>query len=318
MKTFDEATLRKLEQLALVADKVRVGVMKGDRRSSKRGTAIEFADYRDYTRGDDLRRLDWNVMARLERPFIKLLEEEEDLAVHLLIDASGSMDWPDGNEANETHKLNYALRLAGALGHVALTTNDLLTVACLGAGEPRRWGPYRGAGNSLRLFQFLEATRAEGITDLNVSLQQYALRGRRPGLLLLMSDLFSPSGFGPNEFGSNEFGKGLRPLLARGYEIGILHLLSPDEVVPEVVGDLKLVDSETGHATDVTLDTARRNLYQARLKSWQAQIASFCTARAIHYIPLTTDTPWDKLVLQTMRARGVVTYGGCYLAFATE
>ncbi|MEM7113427.1 MAG: DUF58 domain-containing protein [Chloroflexota bacterium] len=296
MKTFDETTLRKLEQLALVADKVRVGVMKGDRRSSKRGTAIEFADYRDYTRGDDLRRLDWNVMARLERPFIKLLEEEEDLAVHLLIDASGSMDWPPNDDSNETHKLNYALRLVGALGHVALTTNDLLTVACLGAGEPRRWGPFRGAGNSLRLFQFLEATQAEGITDLNLSLEQYALRGRRPGLLLLMSDLFSPSGFE----------EGIRPLLSRGYEIGILHLLSPDEVVPEVVGDLKLVDSETGHATEVTLDTATRNLYQARLQSWQAQIASLCTARAIHYIPITTDTPWDKLVLQTMRARGVV------------
>ena len=91
---FDEVTLRKLEQLALVADKVRAGVMKGDRRSSKRGTSIEFADYRNYVKGDDLRRLDWNVYARLEKPFIKLLEEEEDLSVHILIDGRLSMNWP--------------------------------------------------------------------------------------------------------------------------------------------------------------------------------------------------------------------------------
>src|SRR6266436_7084578 len=108
-RLFDEKTLRKLERLTLVANRVRAGVMKGERRSSKRGTSIEFADYRDYTRGDDLRRVDWNVFARLERPFIKLLEEEEDLAVHLLIDASVSMDWPTQGAPNH-NKFTFARR----------------------------------------------------------------------------------------------------------------------------------------------------------------------------------------------------------------
>src|ERR1044071_847947 len=94
-KLFDEKTRRKLEQLMLVATRVRAGAMKGERRSIKRGTSIEFADYRDYARGDDLRQLDWNVYARLEKPFIKLLEEEEDLTVHVLLDSSESMDWPE-------------------------------------------------------------------------------------------------------------------------------------------------------------------------------------------------------------------------------
>src|ERR1041384_3882709 len=115
-RLFDEKTLRKLERLTLVANRVRAGVMKGERRSSKRGTSIEFADYRNYTRGDDLRRVDWNVFARLERPFIKLFEEEEDLAVHVLLDASRSMDY--GTETQ--HKFSYAQRLAAALGHIAL------------------------------------------------------------------------------------------------------------------------------------------------------------------------------------------------------
>ena len=93
---FDESTLRKLNQLTLAASRVRAGMIKGERRSTKRGTSIEFADYRNYTPGDDLRRLDWNVYARLDRPFIKLLEEEEDLAVHILLDLSGSMAWGEG------------------------------------------------------------------------------------------------------------------------------------------------------------------------------------------------------------------------------
>src|SRR5216684_6021632 len=108
-RLFDEKTLRKLERLELIARRVRAGVMKGERRSNKRGTSIEFADYRDYTRGDDLRRVDWNVYARLERPYIKLLEEEEDLAVHVLLDASRSMDYgtTSEKEAESWNKFGY-------------------------------------------------------------------------------------------------------------------------------------------------------------------------------------------------------------------
>jgi uncharacterized protein (DUF58 family) len=293
MNLFDEATLRKLEQLTLVAERVRVGVMKGDRRSTKRGTSIEFADYRNYVKGDDLRRLDWNVFARLERPFIKLLEEEEDLAVHLLVDASASMDWPDDEAMN---KLHYGLRLAGALGHIGLTTGDLLTVTLLNSQNERRWGPYRGHQNSLRLLQFLENGQATGITDLNLSLRNYALRGGRPGLLFILSDLLSPNGYQ----------EGLNALQARGYEVGLIHILSPDEVEPAVSGDLKLVDVETGADAEITLDANTRNLYRQRLREWQADIATTCANRHIHYIPLTTDLPWEKLVMQTLRVKGVI------------
>ncbi|MCZ7545781.1 MAG: DUF58 domain-containing protein [Anaerolineae bacterium] len=133
-KLFDEVTLRKLEQLRLMASKVRAGAIKGERRSTRRGTSVEFADYRNYTRGDDLRRLDWNIYARLERPFIKLLEEEEDLAVYVLLDASASMDWPQGGAGDAAHKFTFGLRLAAGLGHIALTTGDYLTVGALRDG----------------------------------------------------------------------------------------------------------------------------------------------------------------------------------------
>ena len=293
MNLFDEATLRKLEQLTLIADRVRVGVMKGDRRSTKRGTSIEFADYRNYVKGDDLRRLDWNVYARLERPFIKLLEEEEDLAVHLLVDSSASMDWPDDEADN---KLNYALRLAGALGHIGLTTGDLVTTTLLNSQNEQRWGPYRGQQNSLHLLQFLENGRATGITDLNLSLHNYALRGGRPGLLFILSDLLSPNGYQD----------GLNALQARGYEVGLIHILSPDELEPPVSGDLKLVDVETGTDAEITLDATTLNLYRQRLREWQNEIADYCAHRRLHYIPLTTNLPWEKLVMQTLRIKGII------------
>src|SRR5258708_9814602 len=135
-RMFDEKTLRKLERLELIARRVRAGVMNGARRSNKRGTSIEFADYRDYTRGDDLRRVDWNIFARLERPFIKLLEEEEDLAVHLLIDASVSMDWPTAGEPSQ-HKFTFARRVLAGLGRISASSGDQFTVNSPGGHTKR-------------------------------------------------------------------------------------------------------------------------------------------------------------------------------------
>jgi uncharacterized protein (DUF58 family) len=294
MKIFDESSLRKLEQLTLVADRVRVGVMKGERRSRKRGSSIEFADYRNYTQGDDLRRLDWNVFARLERPFIKLLEEEEDLGVHMLIDCSLSMDWPD-DEA-ELNKLNYAVRLAGALAHIGLAAGDQVTATLLRSTGNERWGPYRGRHNTLRLLQFLENGRASGITDLNVAMRNYALQSRRPGLLFVLSDLFSPSGYR----------EGLNALQARGYEVGLIHILSPDEMEPPVGGDVKLVDIETGADAEITLDTSTLAMYRERFQDWQAEISTYCQNRGVHYVPITTDYPWERFVMQTLRVKGLV------------
>ncbi len=156
---FDETTLRKLNQLTLVASRVRAGMIKGERRSTKRGTSIEFADYRNYAPGDDLRRLDWNVYARLERPFIKLLEEEEDLAIHILIDLSGSMDWGEGDK----NKLRYTLYLAAALGSIALNSGDRLTAAVLQSGKTSaQFGPSRGPQNLVHYLNFLKRLEAKG------------------------------------------------------------------------------------------------------------------------------------------------------------
>ena len=306
---FDAGTLRKLDRLALVATRVRAGVMKGERRSTRRGTSIEFADYREYSRGDDLRRIDWNVFARLDRPFIKLLEEEEDLAVHILIDASGSMNWPneettpDQEQLANQHKFTFARRIAAGIGHIALGTGYRLTVSVLsstnnGGSKSRllNWGPHRGRAFSLDLLRFLEPLVAGGETDLNTALRDYASRSTRAGLCIVISDLLTPGAALD----------GLGALVARGYELALIHVLSPDEVNPPLTGDLRLIDSETSQGRDVTIDAGLRTSYMRRLLAWRTEIGDFCGRRGIHYATVETGGSWELLILFELRRLGVV------------
>jgi|YNPNPStandDraft_1061719.scaffolds.fasta_scaffold19541_3 uncharacterized protein (DUF58 family) len=315
----DAALLNRIGRLRLVARHIRAGQMQGERRSTKRGTSVEFADYRDYARGDDLRRVDWNIYARLERPFVKLFEDEEDLAVHLLLDGSSSMDWGGDGEARghgdtETRgsddgevrrkgssKWEYARRMAAALGYIALASGDRLSVAMLQCPMPNAQCSMstlklRGKGQTLRLFDWLSGLQAAGTTDLNASLRAYALAGGRAGLVLLISDLFSPTGCT----------EGLTALAARGHETVVLHLLTPDEVDPPLSGDLRLVDVETGEPQDVTVDGGVRALYRRRLEAWQDELRAICRTRNARYLPVTTDAPLDRLVLHDLRRSGVV------------
>jgi uncharacterized protein (DUF58 family) len=294
-KLFDEKTRRKLDQLMLVATRVRAGAMKGERRSIKRGTSIEFADYRNYVRGDDLRRLDWNIYARLEKPFIKLLEDEEDLAVHLLLDSSRSMDWPGDGERDQ-QKFFYGQRLLAGLATIAMGSNDRLTLATLNDSRQAGFGPVRGRGHSLGMLRYVSALKPDGTTDLNTTLRDYALRAGRPGLCFLISDLLAPAGFM----------EGLSVLQGKGYEVAILHLLARDEVEPPMGGDLRLIDIETNQPQEVSIDGGMRDLYMQRLTEWQDSIRTDCLRRGVHYVPVITDTPWEKVILYNLRRLGTV------------
>ncbi len=294
-KLFDEKTRAKLEQLMLVATRVRAGAMKGERRSTRRGTSIEFADYRNYTRGDDLRRLDWNIYARLERPFIKLLEDEEDLAVHILLDTSASMEWPQDGDRDQK-KFLYAQRLAAGLAYISLVTNDRLTLATIGDTRRDQFGPVRGRGYGLSLLNYVSNLKTQGVTDLNAALKTYSIHGGRPGLCFIVSDLFSPNGYQ----------EGINTLLGKGYEVGLIHVLSPDEIAPPMGGDLRLVDVETGTPQEVTIDGGMRDLYIKRFEEWREGIRADCVRRGVHYVTVETDTPWEKVILSNLRRLGAV------------
>ena len=290
---FDESTLRKLNQLTLVAARIRSGAMKGERRSARRGSSVEFADYRNYTPGDDLRRLDWNIYARLERPFIKLLEEEEDLAVHVLIDGSRSMNWGEA----EQNKFQYALKLAAGLGAVAFASGDALTVGFLQQGKvAAEFGPSRGQAALPRLFRFLENLEPLGETDLNRALRDYSILPRRAGLAILISDLFANDGYET----------GLRQLMGRGHEAALIHLLAPDELDPQLAGDIQLLDVETNQAQDVSLDRGLREMYRARAQAWIQSTQTESRKRGIRYLNVVTSQPWDQTLLLEMRRAGFV------------
>ena len=288
----DERERAQLAQLSFVPQRKSAGGWVGDRRSARRGTSLEFADYRNYAPGDDLRRLDWNLYARLQRPYLKLYEDEEDLALHIVIDASASMDWPLSEDSpNETTKWDYARRLAAGLAYIALQNNDQLLVTTISGDDWQQFGPYRGRNKTPQLFSFLTTQTANGALDWNESLRSYSLRHARPGLFVLISDLLTPAGHR----------EGLNDLLALGFEVTFLHILSPDELDPQLAGELRLIDVENGSAREVTLDGSLRAQYARRVRDWQEGIRRDCHARGVRYLLARTDQAWQSLLLQDLR-----------------
>jgi uncharacterized protein (DUF58 family) len=202
------------------------------------------------------------------------------------------MDWGEG----QANKFYYALSLAAALGAIALSTGDQLTVRMLNGGPAGQLGPLRGRMNLLPLLRFLEKQAAAGAAGLAQGLRNYALQAHRPGLAILLSDLLT----------EEDVLAGLRPLRSHGNEITLLHLLSPDEIDPPLAGDLRLLDVESGSAQEVSLDAGMRSLYRRRLAAWQDQLQAACAGRGVRYLGLSTAVPWEKVVLQELRRQGLV------------
>lgn len=287
---FDEAFLRQLERLLVLMRSPVRGGLKGGRRSVKRGQSVEFADYREYTMGDDLRQLDWNVYARLERLFVKLFIEEEDVTVTLLIDASASM------RAGQPSKLLFAKRAAAALGYIGLASEDRVTVSALTGRSARRRAAMRGSGRVFRLLADLSSIDvAEGPTDLVAAVRHAAAQLHGKGVVILLSDLLDP--------GADRV---IRELAATGSELIVLHVLSPDELDPQIEGDLRLVDIETGDGVDVTIDLPTLDAYRSRLTAWKAGFADLCAKRRASYVDLSSDANLADLMFNELRRRRVL------------
>ena len=287
---FDEAFLRQLERLLLLMRSPVRGGLKGGRRSVKRGQSVEFADYRDYSPGDDLRQLDWNVYARLEKLFVKLFVEEEDVTVTLLLDASASM------ATGRPDKLTFAKRAAAALGYIGLASEDRVAVSALTGRVARRRPALRGSGRVFRLLADLSAIQpAEGPTDLVAAARHAAAQLHGRGVVVLLSDLLDP--------GADRV---IRELAATGSEMVVLHVLSPDELDPALEGDLRLVDTETGDRVDITADLATIDAYKARLATWKDGFADVAAKRRASYVDLASDVNLAELMFAELRRRRVL------------
>ena len=282
---FSPEFLAQLERLSLVSRRAFRGSVKGERRSPRRGHSVEFADYRAYGHGDDLRYVDWNIYGRLDRLHVKLFVDEEDLCLHLLVDGSASMDF------GTPRKLEYAVRVAGALGFVGLVSHERVGVGILRERAVEGWPPARGRNQVVALLDFLSDVDAGGPTRLNEALGEYALRAREPGLAVVVSDLLDPQGFEA----------GVRRLLERRFDVHVIHVLAPDEMNPGFGGDLRLLDAETNELRDLTLDGEALRGYHQRLREFLERAEQFCRGNEIAYHRVVTDSPVEEFMLRQLK-----------------
>jgi uncharacterized protein (DUF58 family) len=299
--------LRRLEQFQLLAARRAKSSSKGERRSRARGQSVEFADYRTYVHGDDFRYLDWNLYGRLDRLFLKLYEEERELPVRIFLDSSESMTF------GEPRKFDFARQVAAAVGYVALSGFDRVSVIPFPDLAARAQSqetnpeapkvlPYeaaargalrsvRGKRSTMEYFRNLTALTAGGTATLNESLRRGALEARQAGVAVVISDFLDPAGYEP----------GLTALVGRGFQVDLVQILAPEELNPASYGDLKLVDSETGAIQEVTFGRYRLKAYQQTVQNYIQRLREYCQARGMNFFTAASNTSLEQLLLKQLR-----------------
>jgi len=282
--------LVQLERLELVSRKIFRGRMKGERRSRRKGQSVEFADFRNYVQGDDLRFIDWNLYARLDKLFLKLFLEEEDLHFYALIDASGSMDF------GEPTKLFYARQLAAALGFIGLCRADRVKIESLGTPNAAPGPVLRGRHGLWRMLDYLDGIEPGENVPLADGVKRFCLRNSGKGILVLITDLMDKSGYET----------ALRFLVAQQLDVYVVHVFSQEELDPDVKGDLRLVDCEDQDVAEITVSRPLLDRYKRTLAAFVDGAREFCTRRGMTYLLANNRIPVDQLVSTYLRQRGLV------------
>jgi len=284
------ALLARLERLELVSRKIFRGRLKGERRSRRKGQSVEFADFRNYVPGDDLRFMDWNLYARLDKLFLKLFLEEEDLHFFALIDASTSMDFGDPT------KLVYAKQLAAALGFVGLIRADRVKIETLGQSRHCRGPVLRGRRSVWRMLELLARIEPGESVSLAAGVKNFCLRNSGKGIVVLITDLMEKEGYE----------SALRYLMSQRLDVYIVQVLSSEELDPGIKGDLRLVDCEDEDVADVTVSGLLITRYKEALSALVNGAQAFCTRRGMTFLLAHNRLPVQDLVSKYLRQRGLV------------
>lgn len=294
----DSRLVARLSQLDITSRKLLSGKLKGERRSKRRGQSVEFADHRPYVAGDDLRHIDWNIFGRLDRLFLKLFLEEEDLSMHIVIDCSASLDC--GNPS----KFLLMQKLACAMGYVSLANLHRLTVTAIGGVDASDQPQLLSAVRDLRgrrrlndLARFITQLRPGGSAPFTDACKRIAITRRGKGVMLILSDFLIKEGYDG----------GLRLLLGGGYDVYAIQVLSPQEIEPDIGGDLRLKDAEDGDLAEVTITAPLLKKYKQTLAAYCARLKEFCAAREITLQTVPSSTPVDVLILDYLRRKGLLT-----------
>ena len=277
--------MARLDSLDIASKRILRGTLRGERRSKRRGHSVEFADHRPYVAGDDLRFIDWNIYGRLNQLFLKLFLEEQDLTVHIAVDVSASQTFGD------PPKDMYTKKLAAALGYISMVSNNRVTISAFSDGIIGEIKGMRGRGYLRQMAEFLVNTPAEGVSDFDQSCKQLAAGRIGSGIVIVLSDFFFKEGFE----------SGLKRLVNKNYDLYAMQVLSPQEIEPDISGDLKLVDIEDEDAAEITVSGALMKFYKKNLTAYCNDIKSFCTRRGATYVLANTSTSFEKLVLNYMR-----------------
>lgn len=286
----------RIAQLDLASKKIFAGKMKGERRSKKRGESVEFADHRPYVTGDDLRHIDWNIFGRLDRLFLKLFLEEEDLSLHVVIDASASSD------CGEPNKFIFMQKAAMALSYLGLVNYNRVAATAIGGGPRAEGGisgsirDLRGKRRTLEMGSFLCGLTPEGPTSFGEAAKRISLTRRGKGVMVVLSDFFMKEGYET----------GLRLLVGRGYDVFAIQVLSPQEVDPTIAGDLRLKDVEDGDMAEVTISSPLIKKYKQNLAAYCDQFRLFCARREITAITVQSDLSVEALILDYLQTRGLL------------
>lgn len=283
---FAHSEIRLLERLRLNPRKIADGRIRGDRLTRKKGVSIEFADFRDYVDGDDVRHLDWNVLARMQTPVIRTYQDEEDIAVYVLLDCSASMDF--GNPS----KFEVAKRIAAAIGYIALCGSDALY------GVPLRKPletarVLRNRINFLKFDTWLSSQIPEADAPLSSTLTAFAAGKSRPGFAIVISDGLDP-----------EVASSIARLGGRGHEVGFIQVLAPEELDPDIEGDLRLIDSESPVLVEITANSQALKEYGKNLRKHCSSLASACKRVGGRYFQVETRESFDSIIKDKLRRGG--------------
>jgi len=281
----DPRLLGQLEQLQLITRRRLAGRLSGEHRSPAFGASLDFADYRDYHPGDDFRRIDYPLYARTGNLFIRLFEAEDDITVRLVVDRSASMGLHG--------KLDQAVRMAAAIGFIALVRRDTVVLHTEpAAGPPRRFSGRHATGP---LFDALAALDAAGGTDLASASREVLSRQAMPGVTVVISDLLS-----------EDSAAAIDRLVARGGDTTVVHVVATEELRPDLRGDLEMIDVETGRDVPASLSPSALREYAEHADAWLAETAGHCRRRGAAYVRVLADAPPEQILLRSWREQGLV------------
>ena len=287
---FDNAIMNRVERMRLNPARRLTNRSRGEHLAGKGGSSTDFADYRDYAAGDDIRYVDWNIFARLQRPYIKQFLHEEELHVVLLIDASTSMVFDD--------KLHKACQLAAAFGIMGLLSVERVSVFVGHQLErqPAMLPPGTGRTRIRQLLSFLEKIEGGGAVPIEESIDTMLKFHRGRGIAVILSDFLT----------FTDLSRSLNMLFSSGLEIWGLQILGPSELNPDVQGDLRFVDSETGGTLDVTNASELLNIYHAQRAALSDLIDGQCRRRNGRFLSIDSGESLETLLFDRLCRHGWV------------